>query len=129
MLSVHRFTICEIGDFALTAAAIAKEVGIITNPLSAVKHLDDLPRDMPIEQVAKYNPDKEPGDELSSIVVSGPEMMTMTESQWAQLLTLSIHLPLRNVHLHISEPTVRRDCFCSYESPTEITNCSYFPGR
>lgn len=93
MLSVHRFTICEIGDFALTAAAIAKEVGIITNPLSAVKHLDDLPRDTPIEQVAKYNPDKEPGDELSSIVVSGPEMMTMTESQWAQLLTLSIHLP------------------------------------
>ena len=97
--SVHGFTICVIGDFALTAAAIAKEVGIITNPISAVKHLDALPRDTPIEQVAKYNPDKQPGDEFTSIVVSGPEMMTMTESQWAQLLTVRTHVPSGKFHL------------------------------
>lgn len=88
--------ICTIlGDFALTAAAIAKQVGIITNPVSAVKHLDDLPYDTPIDQIAKYNSEKQPGDEFTSIVLSGPEMMTMTDSQWAQLLTVSIHEPLR----------------------------------
>lgn len=30
---------------------------------------------------------------------------------------------------YIFERTVRRDCLCSYEPPTEIANCSRFPGR
>ena len=68
--------------------AIAHQVGIITNPISAVKHLEDLPKNMPLEQVPVFNPDKEPGDEVSSLVLSGSEMMTMTESQWAQVLAV-----------------------------------------
>ena len=73
----------------MTAMAIAHQVGIITNPISAVKHLDDLPMDMPLDQVPVYNPDKELGDKVSSLVLSGSEMMTMTESQWAQVLAVS----------------------------------------
>jgi sodium/potassium-transporting ATPase subunit alpha len=68
--------------------AIAQQVGIITNPISAVKHLDDLPKDMPIEDVPLFNPNKEPGDDVSSLVLSGSEMVTMTESQWAQVLAV-----------------------------------------
>jgi sodium/potassium-transporting ATPase subunit alpha len=70
--------------------AIAQQVGIITNPISSVKHLDDLQEDMPIEDVPLFNPDKEPGDAVSSLVLSGSEMMTMTKSQWAQVLAVSI---------------------------------------
>lgn len=80
----------SLGDFALTAAAIALQVGIITNPLSAIKYLADLPQNMPADQIPLYNADKEPGDEVSSLVLSGPEMMTMTESQWAQVLAVSV---------------------------------------
>jgi len=74
------------GDFSLTAVAIAQQVGIITNPLPAVKHINDLPKDMPLDQIPSFNADKEPGDPVSSLVLSGSEMMTMTESQWAQVL-------------------------------------------
>ena len=54
--------------FSLTTVVIAHQVGIITNPVSMVKHLDDLPKDMPLDQVPKYNMDKEPGDAVSSLV-------------------------------------------------------------
>lgn len=55
-----------------------------------VKHLDDLPKEMPMDQIPKYNPDKELDAPMSSLVLSGPEMMTMTESQWAQILAVGI---------------------------------------
>jgi sodium/potassium-transporting ATPase subunit alpha len=70
--------------------AIAHQVGIITNPISIVKHLDDLPKDMPLDQIPIFNADKEPSDPVSSLVLSGSEMMTMTESQWAQVLAVRI---------------------------------------
>ncbi|KAF9072827.1 hypothetical protein BDP27DRAFT_1290170 [Rhodocollybia butyracea] len=75
------------GDFALTAASIARQVGIITNPVAEVQHLSDLPRDKPLDEIPEFNSDKELDDKLTSIVLSGPEMMTMTESQWKQVLT------------------------------------------
>ncbi|KAF7984332.1 hypothetical protein HWV62_15333 [Athelia sp. TMB] len=75
------------GDFAITAAAIAQQVGIITNPTSDIKHLADLPQDTPIAEVPEYNADKEQGDAVTSLVLSGSEMMTMTDSQWAQVLS------------------------------------------
>jgi hypothetical protein len=68
--------------------AIAHQVGIITNPISAVKHLDDLPKNIPLEDIPDFDSDKEPGDEVSSLVLSGSEMLTMTESQWKQVLTV-----------------------------------------
>ncbi|KAF9068133.1 hypothetical protein BDP27DRAFT_1266640 [Rhodocollybia butyracea] len=75
------------GDFALTAAAIARQVGIITTPVAEVQHLSDLPYNKPLDEIPEFNSDKEPDDKLTSIILSGPEIMTMTESQWKQVLT------------------------------------------
>ena len=105
-----------LGDFSLTAVAIAQQVGIITNPLSAVKHIDDLSKDIPLDQVSAFNADKEPGDPVSSLVLSGSEMMTMTELQWAQVLTVS-DFRLRRCRSQFPTdhtPSVRRNRVCSY---------------
>jgi len=75
------------GDFALTATAIAEQVGIITTPLHAVKHLSDLPYDKPLAEIPAFDSNKEKGDLLTSLVLSGQEMTTMTESQWKQVMT------------------------------------------
>ncbi|CAK5279696.1 unnamed protein product [Mycena citricolor] len=74
------------GDFSLTAAAIARQVGIITTPDTAIQHLADLPADLALDRIPAYVP-KEEGDALRSLVLSGPEMMTMTEAHWKQVLT------------------------------------------
>ncbi|KAJ7227924.1 hypothetical protein C8J57DRAFT_1092819 [Mycena rebaudengoi] len=75
------------GDFSLTAAAIARQVGIITTPEKDVKHLADLPLNL-IGDVPKFDDDKlANGRPLTSLVLSGPEIITMTESQWKQVLT------------------------------------------
>jgi sodium/potassium-transporting ATPase subunit alpha len=77
------------GDFALTAMSIAEQVGIITNPIHAVNHLSDLPYDMPLDQIPAFDDQKEKGDPVTSLVLSGSEMTTMTESQWKQVMTVS----------------------------------------
>jgi sodium/potassium-transporting ATPase subunit alpha len=77
-----------LGDFALTATAIAEQVGIITTPLNAVKHLSDLPYDKPLAEIPAFDSNKEKGDLLTSLVLSGQEMTTMTESQWKQVMTV-----------------------------------------
>ncbi|KAF7333008.1 Calcium ATPase [Mycena venus] len=75
------------GDFSLTAAAIARQVGIITTPEKEIKHLADLPLDLPLSEIPAFDSDKAVDIPLMSLVLSGPEMMTMTESQWKQVLT------------------------------------------
>ncbi|KAJ6544406.1 hypothetical protein B0H19DRAFT_300887 [Mycena capillaripes] len=75
------------GDFSLTAAAIARQVGIITTSEKAIKHLADLPLDLPLTEIPDFDDDKGPDTPLTSLVLSGPEMMTMTESQWKHVLT------------------------------------------
>ncbi|KAJ7618585.1 hypothetical protein FB45DRAFT_1007358 [Roridomyces roridus] len=75
------------GDFSLTAAAIARQVGIITTPEGEIKHLADLPLDTPLTEIPDFDEDKAPDAKLTSLVLSGPEMMTMTDSQWKQVLT------------------------------------------
>ncbi|KAF7300959.1 Calcium ATPase [Mycena indigotica] len=75
------------GDFSLTAAAIARQVGIITTPEADIKGLSDLDRDVPLATIPDFDDDKAEDAVLSSIVLSGAEMMTMTESQWKQVLT------------------------------------------
>jgi hypothetical protein len=76
------------GDFALTAVSIAEQVGIITNPVHAVKHFSDLPYDTPMDQIPPFDDNKEKGDPVTSLVLSGSEMTTMTESQWKQVMTV-----------------------------------------
>ncbi|KAL1902113.1 hypothetical protein Cpir12675_000010 [Ceratocystis pirilliformis] len=74
------------GDFALTAQAIAVECGIITTP--AVDTVDSLSRD-PISLADDSDRDGEGEFEKHSgrraLVLSGPELMTLTESQWDRI--------------------------------------------
>lgn len=76
------------GDFSSTAAAIAHQVGIITTPMSKVQHVKDLPHDASLESVAVYEPeiDKRSNPEMQSLVLSGSDLIGMTESQWKQAL-------------------------------------------
>ncbi|KAJ7366054.1 hypothetical protein DFH08DRAFT_162880 [Mycena albidolilacea] len=75
------------GDFSLTAAAIARQVGIITTPDNEIKHLADLPLNTPLANIPDFDDNKAPDATLTSLVLSGSEMITMTESQWKQVLT------------------------------------------
>ncbi|KIY71864.1 calcium ATPase [Cylindrobasidium torrendii FP15055 ss-10] len=76
------------GDFASTAAAIARQVGIITVHPKQVRTLADLPIDTPHGSIPAFDDDKEnTGAPLTALVLSGPEIMTMTESQWKQAIT------------------------------------------
>ncbi|KAG7443354.1 uncharacterized protein BT62DRAFT_921869 [Guyanagaster necrorhizus] len=76
------------GDFSSTAAAIAQQVGIITTPMSEVKYVKDLPPDASLESVAGYEPDIESRlvPDMRSLVLSGSDLIGMTESQWKQAL-------------------------------------------
>lgn len=74
------------GDFKRTAQAIAQECGIITNPPSRVHDITALSRD-----ISKQNLEKIKGNSQvstagnTSIVLSGPEIITLNEAQWDQL--------------------------------------------
>jgi sodium/potassium-transporting ATPase subunit alpha len=58
--------------------------------MAEVQHLSDLPHDKPLDDIPEFNSDKELDDRLTSIVLSGPEIITMTESQWKQVLTVRL---------------------------------------
>ncbi|KAF4633510.1 hypothetical protein G7Y89_g4608 [Cudoniella acicularis] len=79
------------GDFALTAQAIAAECGIITNPPNMVKGISALSREDTFSigdsdhDHEKTLTDEPPSDIKSSIVISGPEMITLNKYQWEQL--------------------------------------------
>lgn len=95
------------GDFALTAQAIAVECGIITNPPEAVHDASALGRNPlanPSElnrtgpggggfggfyrkQAAKMVRFDDEHAEITSIVVTGADIMTLNEAQWDQLAT------------------------------------------
>ncbi|KAA8564076.1 hypothetical protein EYC84_012064 [Monilinia fructicola] len=77
------------GDLALTAQAIATECGIITNPPDMVKDVSSLSRHKPHPDSGppSENDNKEmpPAPRATSIVLSGPEMILLNDTQWAQL--------------------------------------------
>ncbi|KAK8245999.1 hypothetical protein IWZ00DRAFT_490613 [Phyllosticta capitalensis] len=82
------------GDFQLTAAAIAAECGIITNPPEEVHDVSALPtnpsKDLSISEgkAALINPSNSSDSEhgvLRSIVLSGADMNTLTDTQWDAL--------------------------------------------
>jgi sodium/potassium-transporting ATPase subunit alpha len=77
------------GDFKLTAQAIAKECGIITNAPDLVHDIGMLSRD-PVEakEVSPTISEKELeeiGGPATSITLSGPELITLNDCQWDQL--------------------------------------------
>jgi sodium/potassium-transporting ATPase subunit alpha len=77
------------GDFALTAQAIAVECGIISQPSSNVDTIAALSRDPPLKVATNTKTDHpldvEEGGGVTSIVLSGPELITLNETQWDQL--------------------------------------------
>ncbi|KZS91530.1 sodium-potassium ATPase [Sistotremastrum niveocremeum HHB9708] len=73
------------GDHPATSVAIASQAGIISNP-STIHHAKDLNAKLPVEQVLKYDyPDKD-GRALKSIVITGPELAEISETQMYQLV-------------------------------------------
>ncbi|KAF7889465.1 uncharacterized protein EAF01_010958 [Botrytis porri] len=77
------------GDFALTAQAIATECGIVTNPPNMVKDVSSLSRIKLVSETASQS-ENESKDiaitpQITSIVLSGPEIITLNDSQWDQL--------------------------------------------
>jgi sodium/potassium-transporting ATPase subunit alpha len=73
----------------LTAQAIAVECGIITNPPHLVKNVSALSRD-DTYSISEPDPEKKAIQESretakTSIVLSGPELITLNENQWEQL--------------------------------------------
>ncbi|GAA5873739.1 hypothetical protein JCM3774_000154 [Rhodotorula dairenensis] len=81
------------GDFALTAAAIAREIGIITSSPHAVKsydhiangfshHLESEKKEAVIEDPLQDSPPRD----CKSLVLSGPEMLKLTDEQWLEVL-------------------------------------------
>ncbi|SGY20643.1 BQ5605_C016g08112 [Microbotryum silenes-dioicae] len=73
------------GDMSVTAVSIARSAGIITT--SKVHGLADLPRDLPEGSIAPYDANKALDAPLRSIALSGPELITMTASQWSQVMS------------------------------------------
>lgn len=70
------------GDFATTALAIAEQCGIITDS-NRVHRLADLNRDIDMESIEKYDTYAD-HDNITSLVLSGSDLMEMNESQWEQ---------------------------------------------
>ncbi|KAI0477051.1 Na,H/K antiporter P-type ATPase [Xylariaceae sp. FL0804] len=67
------------GDYALTALAIAQDAGIVSDPTPQVHGVSALSRDdsMAVEDKTQQA--------RRSIVVSGPELLTLNEHQWRSL--------------------------------------------
>ncbi len=77
------------GDFALTAQAIARECGIITNPNHVVSDAAALSREQAEEMSLKGDGTAPVHDLVGlprSIVVTGPDLMTLNDAQWDQLV-------------------------------------------
>ncbi|KAH8926651.1 calcium ATPase [Atractiella rhizophila] len=68
------------GDFALTAESIAKQIGIITT--TQIDYVSNLSKEA--ESVPLYDPNSDRG--LRSLVLTGTDLMSMTELQWKQAL-------------------------------------------
>ena len=78
------------GDFALTAQAIARECGIITNPNHVVSDAAALSREQGEEMSLKGDGTAPVHDLVGlsrSIVVTGPDLMTLNDAQWDQLVS------------------------------------------
>ena len=77
------------GDFALTAQAIAKECGIITNRPEEIDNIDalDSKSELAVLSKNKFTKAEHRGlkDSYKSIVVSGTDLITLNSAKWDQL--------------------------------------------
>ncbi|KAK2807063.1 hypothetical protein FQN51_004677 [Onygenales sp. PD_10] len=68
------------GDFKLTAQAIATDCGIIKTPPALIHGIAELDRDFTAPDDLSEKPEN-----LRALVISGPELITLNDSQWEQL--------------------------------------------
>lgn len=76
------------GDFSLTAQAIAADCGIITTPSNFIDNITALVRDQRDSVSSRSSSRKAvrfSHEVQTSIVISGPELMTLNDYQWDQL--------------------------------------------
>jgi sodium/potassium-transporting ATPase subunit alpha len=66
------------GDYSLTAAAIAKEIGIITNS----EIVDSLEKMRELDETLHLNINYESSIHNNSLVLNGPDIEKLTESDW-----------------------------------------------
>lgn len=72
------------GDFATTAVAIAEQCGIIT-AADRIHRLADLNREADAHSIEKYDTFADHEDSpITSLVLSGPDLMEMNDVQWQQ---------------------------------------------
>lgn len=73
----------------MTAQAIATECGIVTNPPNMVKDVSSLSRNKLVSESASQSENESKDNaitpQITSIVLSGPEIITLNDSQWDQL--------------------------------------------
>ena len=113
------------GDFALTAQAIAAECGIITNPPNLVKGISALSRDDAFSIATSIDEDsREKAVDTSdhayncrSIVLSGPELITLNENQWEQLCKYD--------EIVFARTTPEQKVLLTIHSPNPITDTSH----
>ncbi|EWC46262.1 hypothetical protein DRE_04433 [Drechslerella stenobrocha 248] len=78
------------GDFKLTAQAIAREIGIITvedNQVNGYESLQAQPISLTDMEKNDFRSAVDLSSGLKAIVLSGPELQDMNESQWKDLCT------------------------------------------
>ncbi|KAL1924288.1 uncharacterized protein VTP21DRAFT_7323 [Calcarisporiella thermophila] len=73
------------GDFAGTAAAIARQIGILTNCASKTHTIEQLDPNLDPSRVQAYNP-HDPNAPTTSLILTGQDLVTLNDNQWAQVV-------------------------------------------
>lgn len=73
------------GDFKLTAQAIGRACGIISSSPALIHSIDNLSRTFEQGETSSSSEPSEKDTNFRSIVISGPELITLNDKQWDQL--------------------------------------------
>lgn len=95
------------GDFPITAAAIARDVGILSGGAGASHTVADLPRDTPLSEIPQYQATL-PDRQRRGIVLSGSDLMAMSDAQWKWMLTCASPFVLDDLTLADQEHVFAR---------------------
>lgn len=116
------------GDFAGTAAAIARQVGIITATGDKVHSAADLSISSESEKAEPVEP-VEPAPGPKAVVLSGSELLQLTEEQWRAVIKVPRPL-LRSLHSADAHfHAVRRARLRPHNAAAEAADRQAVPGR
>lgn len=115
------------GDMSLTASSIARSAGIF-NKESRIQGVNDLSREASVHDIKTYTARRTDDEPITSLVLSGPEIITLNESQWAQVIAVSAERTVPLDRLLTRHAVVRRSGLCPHLSTAEIANRQGVPG-